>query len=161
MSGRPWRRFPMLPVSSQSLDRFTYGLLIGVALFLLCQVGIWLFRYMCLTPNARATCKNEGVSVFQQLRKRYNSWPDYDETLHACKHSPGNVFPRQCGNVSQLGVLLHVRTCKRGSQISITVSRVPCKSVGSTPTQFRTCRAQASARSFVAPKRRLTDSTVK
>ena len=29
---------------------------------------------------------------------------------------------------------------------------VPCKSVGSTPTKLRTCRAQPLARSFVAPK---------
>ena len=36
------------------------------------------------------------------------------------------------------------------------VTRVPWKSVGSTPTQFCAYRAQPLARSFVAPKRRFT-----
>ena len=37
-----------------------------------------------------------------------NYWADYAETLHACRYPPGNARP--CVTV---GVLLHVRTCKK------------------------------------------------
>ena len=77
---------------------------------------------------------------------------------------------------SQLGSTLHARTCivtvpdlkngwadcvriwstdrdrLVGSVGSQSVSWSECKSVGSTPTQFRTCRAEPLAGSFVATK---------
>ena len=138
----------------------------SIALKLRMRVGIHLAMYFRL-PQLGCYCTCARARVVPKSRERLNRFP-----LDLVQRW-GPVSRVACNSKSQLGPTLHVPTCKvtfpdlkngwtdsnlvRGQG---PVSRVQCKSVDSTPTQFRTCRAQPLAPSFVAPKRRFTGHNI-